>query len=397
MVLGWIEEIRQRAKAAIDKPAPYGVDIDVAEFGDKRTPINKEAVAAVAERAGVSTSASAFYIQADNAYFNYLSKIPGVEVYRLEEFIETHRDIAKDYVWRLIPPDLDKYTAVAALRGTGGYVIRVKAGVKVREPVLACLSIVSGGLQAPHNVVIVEEGAEVVVYTGCVIAPEVVGLHVGISEFYVMPRAKLKFIMVHSWNRVTHVRPRTAVMVEDEGEYLEYYANLAAVKSLQMNPQIWLREGAKAHATSVVLAQADADIDLGTTAYLEGTDAAAELTTKALATGKATVVMRSLIEAHKPSKGHVECSGLLISPHANIITIPQLAARNQDATLTHEASIGRLAQEEIDYLQAKGFTYQEAVSLLVKGFITTDIHKYLPLQAQRYIEQVEKLIVQKAM
>ncbi len=58
--------------------------------------------------------------------------------------------------------------------------------------------------------------------------------------------------------------------------------------------------------------------------------------------------------------------------------------------LTHEASIGRLAEDEINYLQAKGFTYYEAVSLLVRGFITIDIHRYMPKQARRYIEQVEK-------
>jgi hypothetical protein len=63
---------------------------------------------------------------------------------------------------------------------------------------LACLSIVKGGLQALHNVVIVEKGAEAVVYTGGVIAPEAVGVHVSISEFYVLPRVKLRFIMVHS-------------------------------------------------------------------------------------------------------------------------------------------------------------------------------------------------------
>jgi Fe-S cluster assembly scaffold protein SufB len=65
--------------------------------------------------------------------------------------------------------------------------------------------------------------------------------------------------------------------------------------------------------------------------------------------------------------------------------------------LTHEASIGKLAEDEINYLQAKGFTYGEAVSLLVRGFITTDIHRYLPEQARRYIEQIEKLIVEKAL
>ncbi len=65
--------------------------------------------------------------------------------------------------------------------------------------------------------------------------------------------------------------------------------------------------------------------------------------------------------------------------------------------LTHEASIGRLAEDEINYLQARGFIYDEAVSLLVRGFITTDVHRYLPEQAGRYIEQIEKLVVEKAL
>jgi Fe-S cluster assembly scaffold protein SufB len=393
----WLEEVRQRAKAALAKPAAYGLDVDVTQFGDGRAAPDEEAVAAAVEKAGVSTAAQAYYIQADNAYFRYLSRIPGVEVYRLEEFVETHRDLARDYLWRLVPPDLDKYTAVAALRGTGGYVIRVKSGVKVKEPVLACLSIVRGGLQAPHNVVIVEEGAEATVYTGCVIAPEAVGLHVGISEFYVMPKAKLRFITVHNWNRATHVRPRTGVLVGEGGEYVEYYANLAAVKTLQTSPRIWLGDAAKAHTTSILLGLGDAEIDVGTTALLEGSGAAAELATRAIATDKAVVTMRALVEARAPAKGHVECSGLLMSPYANAETIPQLAARHHDAVLTHEASIGKLAEDEINYLQAKGFTYDEAVSLLVRGFITTDIHRYLPEQARRYIEQIEKLIVEKAL
>ena len=60
--------------------------------------------------------------------------------------------------------------------------------------------------------------------------------------------------------------------------------------------------------------------------------------------------------------------------------------------LTHEASIGRLAEDEINYLQARGFTCGETVSLLVRGFITTDIHRYMPEQARRYIERMEKLV-----
>jgi Fe-S cluster assembly scaffold protein SufB len=395
-VPGWLEKVRERAKAALAKPAEHGPDIDVTQF-DITTHVDESAAIKAAERAGVSVRVPAFYIQADSAYFNYLSKIPGIEVYRLEEFIEANRDLAKDYVWRLVPPDMDKYTAVAALRGVGGYVIRVKSGVKVEQPVLACLSIVRGGLQAPHNVVIAEEGADVVVYTGCTIAPEAVGLHAAISEFYVMRKAKLKFVMVHGWNAATHVRPRAAALVGEEAEYAYYYANLAAVKTLQASPRTLLKDGARAYSVSVLLGPESAQIDVGSVAVLDGADSAAEIVSRALATARSSITMRALVEARKPARGHIECSGLLMSESANITTVPLLAARHKDASLTHEASIGKLAEEEINYLMAKGLSYEEAVSMLVRGFVTTDIHKYLPEWARQYVESVERLIIQKAL
>jgi len=94
----WLEEVRHRAKTALHEPAPYGLDVDVTQFGDGKMPADEKAVTAAAERAGVSTAAPAYYIQADNVYFRYLSRIPGVEVYRLEEYVETHRDLAKGYL-----------------------------------------------------------------------------------------------------------------------------------------------------------------------------------------------------------------------------------------------------------------------------------------------------------
>ncbi len=72
-------------------------------------------------------------------------------------------------------------------------------------------------------------------------------------------------------------------------------------------------------------------------------------------------------------------------------------SEQDDAVLTHETSIGKLAEDEINDLQARGFTNDEAVSLFVRGFLTTDIHRYMPEQARRYIKQIENLIVEKAL
>ncbi|MCC6040981.1 MAG: SufD family Fe-S cluster assembly protein, partial [Desulfurococcaceae archaeon] len=104
----WLESIRERAKSALTKPAAYGADIDISEYlkpatGEPR--LDTERTSEV----GVDFSARAYYTQVDQAYFRYLSKIPGIEVKRIEDFIEENPDEAREYAWKLIDPATDKY------------------------------------------------------------------------------------------------------------------------------------------------------------------------------------------------------------------------------------------------------------------------------------------------
>jgi Fe-S cluster assembly scaffold protein SufB len=310
--------------------------------------------------------------------------------------VDQRPDEAQEYFWRLIDPAKDKYTALAALKGRGGYFIRVKKGVKVEEPIMACLFMSYGGLQAPHNIVVVEEGADATVYTGCTIAPEVLGLHVGISEFYVSKNAKLRFIMVHSWNRVAHVRPRTIVSVGEGGEYVSYYVNMARVRTLQTYPVVYLAAEAKAFLASILLGLGDAEIDVGSGVHIHGDNSGAELISRALARDESRIVMRAQIVGEGISKGHIDCRGLMLSEKAFIQTIPELIAKSPNVTLTHEASIGRIAEDEINYLVSKGFSKDEAISALVRGFASIEI-KGVPEKVKSYIESIEKVLSEKAL
>ncbi|MEZ0394524.1 MAG: SufD family Fe-S cluster assembly protein [Desulfurococcaceae archaeon] len=388
----WLEKVINRARAGLDRPAPYGPDVDVLKYaeaaGGKFDPSR-------AAEVGFDLNAKAQYVQVDQSYFDYISKIPGVEVSRIDDFVENEPDVAKDYVWALVDPGEDKYTAIAALRGRGGYFIRVKRGSKVEEPIMACLFIGSSGLQAPHNVVIVEEGAEATVYTGCTIAPEVVGLHVGISEFYVEKKAKLRFVMVHAWNRATHVRPRTVTRVGEGGEYVSYYVNVSHARSVQTYPVTYLESGARTYMASVLLGVGETYMDVGSAAYLLGDDSGAELVSKAVAKDSSNIITRALIEA-RAGRGHIECSGLMLSPSAVISTVPELRADAEGVDLTHEASIGRLAEDEINYLVSKGFSRRDAISTLIRGFIAVDIPG-IPERVRKYMESVERFVAEKAL
>ncbi len=392
----WLENVYAKARQSLSKPSPYGPDIDISSYVISEEATEKPRFdARRAEEVGVDLSANALYLQVNQTYFKYISRIPGVEVLRIEDFVENNPDEAMEYVWKSIDPGADKYVALAALKGRGGYFIRVKKNSKVEEPIMACLFISYRGLQAPHNVVIVEEGAEATVYTGCTIAPEVLGLHIGISEFYVRKNAKLRFVMVHSWNNVAHVRPRTSVFVDDGGEYISYYVNLSDVKSLQMYPKIYLGYNAHAYSASILLGRRDSEIDVGTGIHLLLHEGGAEVVSRAVAKDSARIVMRANIIG-RGGRGHIDCRGLMLSDSANIRTIPELQAESTNTMLTHEASIGRLAEEEIYYLMSKGFSRDEAIGILVRGFISIDTSR-LPQKVKAYIDTVERLTVEKAM
>ena len=392
----WYNKLREKALGAINKPSPYGIDIDISPFLDMREATKAELDIKRAEEVGVDIKAKAIYIQVDQIYFQYLSRIPGVEVMRIEDFIDQRPDEASEYVWKLIDPSTDKYTALAFLKGRGGYFIRIKKNTKVDEPIMACLFMSQKGLQAPHNVVVVEEGAEATVYTGCTIAPEVLGLHIGISEFFVGRKAKLRFVMVHSWNKVAHVRPRTIVKVDEEGEYISYYVNMSKVKSLQTCPQVFLSKDSKAFLASVILGVGDANIGVGNVVHIEGDGGAAELISRAIARDRSSIVMRAQIISNYSGKGHIDCKGLILSNNSSIQTIPELIAKNPNSMLTHEAAIGRLAEEEINYLMTKGLSRDEAISTLIRGFATIEISG-LPKKVENYIKTVERLVAEKAL
>jgi Fe-S cluster assembly scaffold protein SufB len=390
----WLEKIRERAKSALTKPAAYGADIDISEYlkpatGEPR--LDTERTSEV----GVDFSARAYYTQVDQAYFRYLSKIPGIEVKRIEDFIEENPDEAREYAWKLIDPATDKYTAIAALRGLGGYFIRVKENTRVEDPVMTCLFMSLGGLQAPHNIAIAEKGSDVTIYTGCTIAPESLGLHIGITEYYVEEEATLRYVMVHSWNRVSHVRPRTAVRVKPGGKYVSYYVNIGRVKTLQASPVVYLENNASAYAASILLGLEDSILDVGGVAYLLGDNATAELVSRAIGRDSSKITTRARIVG-RSGKGHIDCRGLLLSEKSSIETIPELLAETPYTTLTHEASIGRIAEDEINYLISRGFTREEAIGIIIRGFISLDI-KGLPSRVKKHIETVEKITAERSL
>lgn len=377
----------ERAQRARDKKAALGMDYDVEKVPEDRKEKPKyDSLESVPEdlgkalvNVGVDVSGkerSGTYIQDGNdvSFCGYSGE--GVEILPMYEAVKKY-DWLADYLWKAVAVDLDKYTAETELASQQmGYFIRAKRGVKEVFPLQSCLYIsLDNTRQAVHNVVIAEEDSELNIITGCATDHSVKrAVHLGVSEFYVKKNAKVSFTMIHNWSEDAFVRPRTGILMEENASFNSNYIVLSATRSLQSNPKAMLNgPNASVYFQTLLYGKGQSEFDLGSVAMLNAPNTTAEMISRVIGVEEANIVARGLIVGNQPDvKGHLACQGLLMSPKARILAVPQLDAKNPDVALTHEAAVGRIAEESILYLMSRGLTEDEATSMIVRGFLEAD-------------------------
>ncbi len=400
-----MRDLDAKALKAKDKKAVLGQDIDLGMFDS--SPVSHNYVKELAvlptvdkERmlhAGVDTGEkerSGTYLQKDSTVIHAHSKQEGLEIMPIKAALEKY-DWVQDYYWKLASVDTDKYTARARLDLHDGYVIRALAGSRVIYPVQACLYLEKEGFsQNVHNLIIAEEGSELHIIAGCTTAPHLKsGLHVGISEFFVKKNAKLSFTMIHHWAEEIMVRPRSVGVVEEGGLFLNNYISMTPVKSVQMYPTTYLAgKGAVARFYSLLVGSPGAEIDVGGRIFLKKPGTRAEIISRAITNGANITARGDLVGEVPGVKAHLECRGLILNG-GTIHAIPELHGKAEDVEMSHEAAVGKIAQEEILYLMSRGLSEDEATATIVRGFLNVDIPglpAQLKAEIDRAVEQSDK-------
>lgn len=396
---------RELVKQALTKPAPYGPDIDlfkyrieepdVTELREPETPIIE-----ASKRVGLEPDNIAYIQSNERAMYTLLAKSLskyGVVLMPTRIALEKFPK-ARELAWRLLDPTKDKYVAFSYLYGgETGYFIYVPPGVKVPIPIYTCLAITSNNVaQTVHNIVYVDDGAEVNLVTGCAIPHGVRdGIHIGLSEYYVGKGARLTFTMVHAWAEGLHVRPRTVVRVDEGGEYVSYYVTYSPVASIQTYPIVYQARNARSYLASIIAANGRGVYDIGSMSVLMEPGASSENISRVVARDESSVYARAEIEAlESDTRGHIECLGLLLSPTAHISSIPIVTSRKHGAMLSHEAAIGLIAEKEIEYLKSRGFTEDEARSVLIRGFMNIDAP--IPPVVKKQVENILDIVTKYA-
>ncbi len=343
------------------------------------------------------TDRSGSFLQQDHSVVFAKSLIPGLEIMAIDEALKKYPWL-DEYHWNLVSQDMDIYTREVAERPTQGYFLYAKKGAKITLPLQSCLFISKERIrQNVHNIIIAEEDSELHIITGCTVSHRISSaLHLGVSEFYVKRGAKITFTMVHNWAGKVEARPRSAARIEDDGVFISNYIMMTPVRSLQMYPTAYcVGENSRATFQSMIYAPKNSKIDVGSRIVFKGKGSRGEIISRAIAADDAQIMARgNLTGEAEEIRGHLECRGLMLSDTSMIESVPELKAQRKNLDLSHEAAVGKIAEEEIRYIMSRGFSEDEAIGMIIRGFLSLDI-KGLPEGLARETKKMFDMTLEK--
>lgn len=242
---------------------------------------------------------------------------------------------------------------------------------------LGCVSLDKAGTkQELNNLTVIEAGLYVDLTGTCESASQFTTTKEGDFRFH---QAKGKLLLrkgsslyyqhLHDWDKNDRISTNYEFFLE-EGASLEYtYKIESAAAVMNMQAQMHLAKGARSDLKILADCQ-ETTINLTDIAHLEGAGANAISTLRIVGRKNAEVKARSRIIAQAAAKGHLDCGGLMLDKSAKLTLIPELLVEDQEAQVTHEASIGKLSAEQILYLRSRGLTAKEAEDLILRGFLS---------------------------
>ena len=389
-----VRNVYNDAERAKDKKAALGADITIENFTDETVnaldmiddldDLNKQTKKDLL-KVGVDTeenNRSGSFLQVDQSnIFTNNSMSDSIEVMNIGVALDKYSWV-EDYLWNVVKPDADKYTAKTALREEkdgvkSGYFVRSLPGTKEVMPVQACMFISDTDImQTAHNVIIAEENSELHLITGCATGSDISSaMHVGVSEMYLKPGSKITFTMVHNWAEEVEVRPRTGVKLMDDSTYINNYILTSPVNTIQSFPTAYCDgKNSRAIFQSIQGGKKDSIIDVGSRVLLNAEGARGEVISRAVAQDESQIYARGHLAGTVPDvKGHLECHGLVLSDDSFIYAVPELEASSANLEMSHEAAVGKISEDEINYLTSRGIKEEDAESMIVRGFLNMDI------------------------
>ncbi len=341
----------------------------------------------IIKQSGLNFSERMFVI-ANDKYFSSFGDYDWAETESIKKVAENK---LKPYSWQLVKPKQDKVThQVYSASQNLGYYIRSRKGANAVAPINTCYVISQPDFkQNVHNVIVAEEGSKLQILTGCTADHQMpMNIHNGVTEIYVKKDAQVIFTMVHAWSKSSEVYPRTAVNVEKGGKFVSNYLIFDPISKLETNPKVYLNgESSKAVLKSFIYSHPESKINLAGEIHLNAQQTRGEIETHAVVGGGNTITRGTLFGRAEGIRAHLECSAIVLTPDSTFQTIPALRSELDNLDMSHEASIGKISNDQIEYLQSRGISKDKARQMVVRGFIDKSVGDLSPL-VQTKINQI---------
>jgi len=317
----------------------------------------------------------------------------GVLFLDTDSALKEQPEIFKKYFAKIIPPEDNKFAALNSAVWSGGSFIYIPPGVKVDMPLQAYFRINAENIgQFERTLIIVDEGAEVHYIEGCtapVYSSE--SLHVAVVELVAHKDAKLRYTTIQNWsNDVYNLVTKRAYAYE--GATVEWIDGNIGSRLTMKYPGIYLMgERAYGETLSVAFAGKNQHQDTGAKMVHLAPNTTSKITSKSVSRHNGKSTYRGLLSVAKGAtnvKATVRCDALLLDDTSKTETYPYMEINQEDATITHEATVGKIGDDQIFYLMSRGFSEDEALSLIVNGFMEP-FTKELPME---YAVELNRLI-----
>ncbi|MBD5779226.1 Fe-S cluster assembly protein SufB [Pelagicoccus sp. NFK12] len=413
----WIRAFRKRALATfLKKPLPtHWATTDLANIhfdkiryylsGDRKTKKSwdevPDDVKQTFERLGIPENERRFLagveaqFDSESAYSNIKDSVckQGVLFMGSTEALMQHPEIFRKWFGKVIPTADNKFSALNSAVFSGGSFIYIPPGVKVSHPLQAYFRINAENFgQFERTLIIADEGSEVTYMEGCT-APkfDTATLHSAVVELVALPGAKIEYITVQNWSSNVYNLVTKRALAHENAIVKWIDCNIGSRLTMKYPGVILKGRGARGEVLSIALANDGQHQDTGAKMIHAADNTSSNIIAKSISVGHGRSTYRGRVHMPKRLKGcknNTECDALLINASSRTDTYPAITIQGQRNVAQHEASVSRVSTDQLFYMQQRGLSNAQAMSLSVNGFVN-DLTRQFPME---YSVELKRLI-----
>lgn len=318
----------------------------------------------------------------------------GVIFTDMDTAVKEYPELVKEYfMTKCVPPSDNKFSALHGAVWSGGSFVYVPPGVHVPFPLQSYFRISAALVgQFEHTLIIADKGSFVHYVEGCT-APVYSehSLHSAAVEIFVKEGARVRYTTIQNWSKNVYNLNTKRAIVERDGVMEWVGGSMGSGVTMLYPASVLVGEGAKAEHLNLTFAGKDQIKDTGSKVIHLAPNTSSVIVSKSISKDGGQSVYRGLVKIVKGAKNSrvsVSCQSLILDENSKAYTIPIMEIYEETATVTHEATAGKISEEKLFYLMSRGLSEQDAMALVVRGFIEP-ISKELPME---YAVELNRLI-----